>query len=138
MKRTAVFISIPILFTVLTSLIAYRGYLQVVADIEGRFSTAQLVLARHIADSLEGMAQGTKREMMIASLIPSIRKGDRGCLTDMQEVYKGLRGNIRYLYRLDEKGDVTHVVPQERIREVEERGRRTSHLKRLTGSCGKR
>ena len=122
MKRTAVFISIAILFTLVTSLIAYKGYLQVVADIEGRFNTAQLVRARHIAHSIEGLAEGTKREMMIASLIPSIQKGDNRCLTEMQEIYEGLRGNIRCLYRLDENGNVTHVVPEERIREAEERG----------------
>ena len=122
MKRIAAIISIAILFTLLTSLIAYKGYLQVVADIEGRFNTAQLVMARHIAHSIEGLAEGTKKEMMIASLIPSIQKGDRGCLTEMQEIYEGLRGDIKYLYRLDENGNVTHVVPEGRIREAEERG----------------
>jgi len=81
MKRTTAIASIAILFITVNSLIAYKGYLHVVADIEGRFNTAQLVMARDIAHSIEGLAEGTKREMMIASLIPSIQKGDRGDLS---------------------------------------------------------
>jgi len=120
MKRLAIIITITILFIALSSLVAYKSHLRVEADIEGRFNTAQLVLARHIGHCIERAAQDIKAEMMITALLPSIQKGDDRCQAKMEKVYNNLKGRIEFLYRL-EKGEVTHCFPENAVEQIKDK-----------------
>ena len=119
MRRVLTIIFMAVLFIGLIGFIAYKSYLSVEGDIEGRFNAGQLILARHIGHSIEQLADNIKKEMMITALLPSIQKGDHKCLAYMEEAYKELKGEIEFLYRQDKEGEVTHFFPEKAIEQTE-------------------
>ena len=119
MKRIAAIIAIAVLLVALGGLIIYKGSRQAEADIESRFNTAQFVMARHIADSIEQALNNIKAEMMITAMLPSIQKGAHRCSACMEEVYEELKGEIEFLYRLDKEGEATHFFPERAVEQIE-------------------
>jgi len=121
MRRVVTIIFMAVLFIGLIGFIAYKSYLRVEADIEGRFNTRQLVLARHIGHCIERAAHDIKAEMMITALLPSIQKGDDRCQARMEKVYNNLKGKIKFLYRLDKEEEVTHCFPENAVEQIKDK-----------------
>ncbi len=115
MKRIAVIISIAMLLVAGASFVAYRFYIDIEVEMKGRFIRGELTLVKHIAREVEIFVDILKRKLIIASLMPSIKKGDERCLTDMKEIYEQAR-DINLLFRLNEKGIAIHCLPEERLK----------------------
>jgi len=119
MKRTAIICIAVLLLAAAGSLFIYRSHLRVEAGIVADFSIHQLTTARLIGSEAELIVDDAKHQMVIASWITPIIKGNQKCPANMEAVYNNLKEkNINLLFRLDEKGILTHRTPEDKLKGV--------------------
>ena len=119
MKRTAIICIAVLLLAAAGSLFIYRSHLRVEAGIVADFSIHQLTTARLIGSEAELIVDDAKHQMVIASWITPIIKGNEKCPANMEAVYNNLKEkNINLLFRLDEKGILTHRTPEDKLKGV--------------------
>ncbi|MDO9586199.1 MAG: cache domain-containing protein, partial [Syntrophales bacterium] len=119
MKRIVLICIAVLLLTAAGFLFIYRNYLQVETNTVADFSERQLTLAGQIGRGAKMAVDGIRRGMMIASRMPSIIKGNERCPADMKMFYGDLEEeNINLLFRLNDKGILTHCLPEDRLKGV--------------------
>ncbi|MDO9528392.1 MAG: PAS domain S-box protein [Syntrophales bacterium] len=119
MKRTSIICIAALLLTAAGSLIIYRNHLQVEADIVASFSEHQLTLAILIGREAELAVDGVGHKLVAVSQVSSIIKEDKKCLADMKMFYGDLKEkNINLLFRLDDRGILTHCTPEDKLKGV--------------------
>jgi PAS domain S-box-containing protein len=117
MKRTTIICIAILLLTAAGSLIIYKNHLQIEADMVAGFNESQLTLARLTGRGAELSVDDVKHKMVIASWITSIIKGNERCMADMKMFYGDLKEeNINLLFRLDDRGILTHYVPEDKLK----------------------
>ncbi|MBW2595754.1 MAG: PAS domain S-box protein [Deltaproteobacteria bacterium] len=119
MKRTAIICIAALLLTAAGSLIVYRNHLQVEAGIVADFNSHQLTLARLISSEAKLIVDGIRQGMVAASQVSSIMKGNERCQAGLKTLYGNLKEeNINLIFRLDERGILTHCLPEDKLKGV--------------------
>ncbi|MDO9528901.1 MAG: PAS domain S-box protein [Syntrophales bacterium] len=119
MKRTAIICIAVLLLTAAGSLFIYKKHLLIKANIEASFNERQLMLAKLISRKTELAVDDIISELLTASRIASTIKGDERCRAGLETLYADLKEkNTTLLFRLDNKGILTHYLPEDRLKGV--------------------